>query len=273
MAQEECSYRYEASPECVLDGLETFLTQGAWRVISEEDGSIPFSRCVVFEEAVPDAGREPTRFDVNCLPVTDQDWVGVIVSASMAGWGLFQKGKQKEALTQKVEAVHAGLNRAVIGCTQAGHPPRQLWPRDPAAAQFDTDWKYGMERFGVVVGIYRIKFDLKHPETGRSMAPHAGLGGTFSDWQKVEAPYDKLCVIMDQIYTMMRSSLSRAQTAHYLVATRRSLDALALLEAASGLETSWRWSARRTRCSGRIRPSRRPRTIDARRPCSLMRCT
>lgn len=110
-------------------------------------------------------------------------------------------------------------------------------PEDAARRQqFDEDWVRAIQRFGIVTGLGAISLELKHPKTGKVMAPHEGLGQTFQEWKSVEAAYDRRVLLFDQLFNTVGRSMKHWHIANYLTATRYPNKALALLEQAEASE-------------------------------------
>ena len=101
-----------------------------------------------------------------------------------------------------------------------------------AQFQFDKEWHQAVLRFGVVTGVGDMHVNLKHPETGELMTPHAGLEGLFDAWKQIKAEYDRRAVLAEQMLEYTEKSMSPWQLANYLVADRRPNEALEMLSRA-----------------------------------------
>jgi tetratricopeptide (TPR) repeat protein len=237
MGKEEIAYTYDVSPADVLAGLEDFLAEGPWKVISREDGMMPYSREVAFSESVSVGRRQPVRVELSCIPMPSDGYVGVTIQASVGGWG----GSQKAYLKERIEEINQRLAFRVAqrssGESEAPVLPEASWPSDPEAAAFDADWKRQLERFGAITGRQGLTLEPLHPELKVPLAPHAGMGRTFSDWRKLPVAYARAGFLFDEFYELVGHVLSRSETANYLVAVRQPHRAILLLQEASPAET------------------------------------
>jgi len=101
---------------------------------------------------------------------------------------------------------------------------------DALRRQFDEEWRHSLELFAIVTGLGEFSLNLKHPETGQPMEPHAGLAGSFSDWKEIHAAYERRRLFLELIYEAMWERLSAWQAANYLSAVRHPDTALEVLE-------------------------------------------
>jgi len=100
-----------------------------------------------------------------------------------------------------------------------------------AEAQFDAEWDAAVGRYAGIVGIEGFQgLTLEHPTTGAKLLPHQGMAGTFSEWRRIQASYDRERLIFGYLYDMSRRILNRHQTANYLTRTRQPDRAITLLQ-------------------------------------------
>ncbi|MGF1485816.1 MAG: tetratricopeptide repeat protein, partial [Prochloraceae cyanobacterium] len=100
-------------------------------------------------------------------------------------------------------------------------------------AQFDLEWQNALTRFATITAMESLNFNLQHPETRQAAPPHEALPDIFKEWQEIDSPWDRRRVFFEVIYQIIGKHLRTWQIINLLIAIRRPLDALNLVEQAT----------------------------------------
>ena len=100
-------------------------------------------------------------------------------------------------------------------------------------ARFDREWQNALTRFATITAMESLNFNLQHPETKQPAPPHSALPDIFKEWLEIDSTWDRRRVFFEVIYQIIGKHLKTWQTINILIAIRRPLDALDLVEQAT----------------------------------------